>query len=362
MTYARTTVLYYSGTGNSRRVATWVADAAEDAGSDTQLSPLDALPPDEGIGGETGWGPGSLLVLALPTHGFTAPWAVLRFTLRLPRLHGTHAAVVATRGGLKIGPIFTPGFEGTAALLPALILSAKGYHVRGAVAVDMPSNWTALHPSLPPGAVEAIIERARHKMGVKIDHLLAGRRWSAPRLVWLLGLLLLPVSILYLLGGRFFLAKLFFASERCTGCGLCANHCPHHAIKMVDQGTGQRPFWTLRCESCMRCMAYCPERAVEASHALALGTYLVASSLPWVAALTWLTAQAPALSFLTRTLPWIAAAAAPVILLIAVYPLFHRLLRLGPIVWLFSRATLTRVYRRYHEPHTTLADLARRQP
>jgi hypothetical protein len=117
MGYKKATFYFLTGTGNSYRVATWMAGAAGKEGAAVTLRPIESARP----AGEIGTGEAALLGLVMPTHGFTAPWAMLRFALRLPRGAGTHAVVVATRAGLKIGPVFTPGIEGTATCLIALI-------------------------------------------------------------------------------------------------------------------------------------------------------------------------------------------------------------------------------------------------
>lgn len=353
MSYRETALYFYTGTGNSRRVAVWMADAAGEAGSEVILSPIESARPPEEIGD----GKEALLGLAMPTHGFTLPWAMLRFALGLPRRDNTHALVVATRAGLKIGPLFTPGFEGTATLVVALILAVKGYHIRGTAGIDMPSNWIALHPSLPPQAVRSIIDRAQGRTAQFINSVLSGRRRLSNWLFSLLGLLVLPVSLAYLFIGRLFLAKLFFASDRCTGCGLCAQNCPNHAIEMRDRTGEARPYWTFRCESCMRCMAYCPVKAVEASHLLAIGIYLLARFAPMAAALVWLATRLPLLSRLSHVPRWVVTWTSALAALAIAYPLFHRLLHVKPLNWLFTHATLTHVYRRYHEPTTTLRDL-----
>lgn len=357
MTYRDTTVYVYSGTGNSRRVALWLAEAAGKAGSSVTFAPIGSADPDQGVG----YGRHALLGLVMPTHGFTAPWAVLRFALLLPRRRDTHAVIVATRGGLKIGPIHTPGFEGSTTLLVALILAVKGYRVRGTAGMDMPSNWTAFHPGLPPLAVESIIKRARARMDRFSTGVLSGERRPSNWPVWLLGLLLLPLSLAYLLLGRIFLAKLFFASDRCISCGLCAAHCPNQAIEMRGDRGEARPYWTTRCESCMRCMAYCPVGAVEASHLLAIGAYLMARVLPTAIVLTWLAARTPLPAVLGRVPRGLVVWTTALLVLMMIYPLFHRLLGIGPLNRFFTRATLTSLYRRYHEPATTLQDLHRRE-
>jgi Pyruvate/2-oxoacid:ferredoxin oxidoreductase delta subunit len=353
MTYREATFYFYTGTGNSYRVAVWMADAIHDAGIAATVQPIESAHPAEKIGqGET-----ALLGLVMPTHGFTAPWAMLSFALRLPRRRHTHAVVIATRAGVRIGSTYFPGFEGTATLLVASILALKGYRIRSMAGIDMPSNWISVHPGLSPDSVAGITARARTRVAHLIAAILSGERRFSSWIVFLLGLLVLPISLAYLLIGRFFLVKLFFASDRCNGCGLCAQHCPNGAIEMRGSGRDSRPYWTFRCESCMRCMAYCPMRAVEASHLLGVGAYLLAGIIPTTALLAWLAVRVPVLVFLSWTPDWVLESVNAIIAIGLAYPVFHLLLRIRWVHRFFTRATLTYYYRRYREPETTLKDL-----
>lgn len=221
MSYRTATFHVYSGTGNSRRMVMWLAEAVRADGTAVSLWPTTLARTME-----IGKSEEALLGLVMPAHGFTAPCSMLRFVLSLPRREETHAIVVATRGALKIGALCIPGFEGRATLLMALILAVKGYRIRGSTGINMPSNWISLHPSLPPRAAQGILDRARVRTARFGTSILSGKRclWNWP--ISLLGLLLLPISLAYVVIGRFFLAKLFFASNRCIGCGSCAAHCP----------------------------------------------------------------------------------------------------------------------------------------
>ncbi len=137
---------------------------------ETRVVPIDRFRADRDLAE----GEGSLLGLLFPTHGFTTPWLVIWFALRLPRMKGLDAVVVPTRAGTRFGPVCLPGMEGTAGWLVSLILALKGCRIRGVMGLDMPSNWLALHPGLGKKSVEIITGRAREKAGRFIGSFSAG--------------------------------------------------------------------------------------------------------------------------------------------------------------------------------------------
>ena len=357
MNLRRITLFFMSGTGNTLRVAQWLAAQARARGlvtdvrdvETTRTAPMARPERDE------------LLGVLMPTHAFTAPWPVLRFVLRAPFGRGAAAFVLATRGALKFGRVNVPGLEGTGLYLVALLLALKGWHVRGVVAIDMPSNWTACHSGLAPWKVTDIIGKAQPKAEGFFGALLDGRlRFELGSFIGLvLGVLLAPVSLGYLLMGRFYLARLFFATERCNGCGLCARSCPFGVLKM--RGAPPRPYWTWACESCMRCMNFCPERAIEAGHSWAVALFCLAH----LSLVAWLFgALAHVTGFVAPTSPWTlfwTKYSLQLLALAVAYAGFWWLIRVPLFNRLFAWTTLTRWYRRYHEPQTTLQDLTKHE-
>ncbi|EGW40902.1 hypothetical protein [Desulfosporosinus sp. OT] len=140
--YYRSMAIYFmSGIGNSFRAATWMMEIANKRDISSKLHQISRYYKKSDFAGESN----DLLGMVFPTHGFTAPWRVIRYALRLPNGRGKHAFVVATRAGTRIASIPFPGLEGTAGYLIALILILKGYIVRGVMGIDMPSNWMSLH-------------------------------------------------------------------------------------------------------------------------------------------------------------------------------------------------------------------------
>ncbi|MBL0211881.1 MAG: EFR1 family ferrodoxin [Holophagaceae bacterium] len=343
-------ICWMSGTGNSLRLAHGFAACVEEKGGEIHL---EQIAPNSSPTCEASW-----LAVFFPTHGFTTPWPVLRWAWSLQPGKGISAAVVSARAGWWMGTCLR-GLTGSAPFIPALLLALKGYRVRGILSVDMPSNWILVHPGLNAVHAAHFLERGHQKIRAFTQDLLAGSRrlWSLDNLFECLsGMVLLPVSVGYLLYGRPLFAKLFFANERCNGCGVCAAHCPEGAIRMT--GSTPRPYWTLHCESCMRCMNLCPLRAVEAGQSLGVLLNL-AAGLPLIG---WLLARIaprwPWLAWLDTGFPrfalnygWYLAA------LILVYFLVFQAMRWRPLRLLFSFTTLTRWFRRYREPSTGPRDL-----
>jgi ferredoxin len=356
MPYRNTVIYFLSGTGNSYRVSTWIERVGQEKGSNTTVVPIDKAEPGKEIKDESD----NLLGIVTPTHGFTAPWQMLKFVWRLPRVKRTHAFCVATRAGLKFGRIFPPGISGSGTFLIALILRLKGYRVKGVMSVDMPSNWFSLHPIQCLENLEAIITRAENKTIQFTGSIFSNCRvWFTRNNVYeiVCGIVLSPISVLYLFIGRFFLAKLFFANTNCDGCGICAKNCSVGAIKMWGK-ENPRPFWKYNCESCMRCAAFCPHDAIEAGHSWGVVLYFISAVPVSFYVFAWLGKSIPGTAHLNGY--WLGeildlAYFYPAIF--GAYILFQVLLRVPAINMFFTYTTLTHYWGRYREPGIKLKQM-----
>ena len=319
-----------TGTGNSLKVALWMKELAQ--ATNVVLmnfgNPAEELKPHDRLG------------LVTPTHGFTAPWLAIKFACKLPAGKKREAFCVATRAGIVVKGLQPPGLSGTTCYLLALILFLKGYKVKGIVSVNMPSNWIQMHPGHSLFHIYQIKERSKKQIERFYRAILKGDYfwWKVNNAYeFIFGLLLSPVSLFYLLIGRFTLAKIFFTNSSCDTCGLCAEACPVGAISF---GLDKKLFWGYQCEACMRCMAYCPKQAIEASHPLLffylffynkiIGKYFV--------------------MLITRL-------GASYGLVFGFYQFFHLLSKITWVNKIFTYTTFTHYWRRYHEPETKLSDL-----
>lgn len=232
------------------------------------------------------------------------------------------------------------------------MLVLRGGRLVGVRAIDMPSNWTALHWGLSTEHVAAILRKAQARASAFAQRILDGRPQLTGWFSLAAGLLLAPVSLGYVVLARRLLGKLFFADERCTSCALCAKHCPFDAVHMAGRAP-KRPYWTFGCEGCMRCMNICPERAIQASW---LGA--VAQLCVLLVVFETIVAAVAAIGGPTTRLA--ASVVACVALLALTGPTYRIAWFLGrprAAAWLLGHTTPTRLFRRYREPETDLRDV-----
>jgi len=341
-------IFFMTGTGNSYKVAEWFAEVATVLGLQTKMQRIKTdkllIEADEN----------RMCVFTMPTHGFTAPWLMIKQIIHLPRGNGMSAVVLASRAGTRIKGVSLPGMEGTAGYVVACLLLIKGYKVRGVMGIDMPSNWTAVHWGLSKENAEFIIAAAEPKVKHFAKVILAGQVYFDGVVPLLVGLWLAPISFMYLIMAQLILSKLFFASDRCIGCGVCVTSCPKHAIIMKGI-TKKRPYWTYSCDSCMACMNYCPHNAVEVSPLLALLFYYLTA----VPISTYVLHHIVTVPDIWIPIDWEFIVQYIYILtsVFLVYLLLHTTLGWRLFSVMLRRLSHTHYFRRYHAPDVTVRKL-----
>jgi Pyruvate/2-oxoacid:ferredoxin oxidoreductase delta subunit len=266
---------YFSGTGNAKNCSQWIINAARDAGMETELVNITQKPGPLALRQP---GKGTLIGFCSPTHGFNYPLVMRKFIRQFPRSQGADVILLNTRAGWRIFNLILPGLSGIALHFAALVLSLKGYRIRGLMPVDLPSNWLSLHPAMREKGTRKIYANQETRVQAFTRKVLAGKTSFRTLRDILQDIAISPIAILYNVIGRFFIAKSFYADRSCRDCGLCIKRCPVKAIKIVDG----RMFWKFNCESCMKCMNICPVAAIQTGHgmvALAIALSILGTSL-----------------------------------------------------------------------------------
>lgn len=343
----------YSGTGNTWKVAQTLCDAAVLQGVDCAILPIDAKtePKKHQPASDR------LLGLMAPTLGTIQPWSFFRFILHLPNGKRQPVFLAATGAWTKIGKLFVPGYIGFGLYLAALILLIKGYTIVGVEGFGMPHNWTTLIPPYRESLEDKINCELPTAAERFVTQLLSGKRVFHRIGDLIISILIFPLPLLFLLFGHKFLAKTMFAGKSCNGCGLCAQNCPNHAIRML--GKRRRPYWTYRCEQCMRCVGYCPQKAVDCNSLIVLAFVALFAAIPVESALTRaLFHLLPSMSGLMHGLIAYLLYYAVVLALAAViYALFHLMGRIPVVSRFMTRLSFTHYWRKYRHADVSVKAL-----
>jgi Pyruvate/2-oxoacid:ferredoxin oxidoreductase delta subunit len=344
---------YFSGTGNARNVANWIAGEAHSRNILTEVHDIALVdrkhipPPPRG----------TLIGFVSPTHGFNYPPVSMYFIFRFPRSTDNRFFLMNTRAGMKLSKWFLPGLSGITLWLSALVLLLKGYRIAGLRSIDLPSNWISFHPGLKEKVVESIYAHCKRKTEIFAGKIFDGKNvYTAFRDI-LQDLLISPVSIGYFFVGRFMLAKTFYANENCDKCNICIDNCPVKAILTVDN----RPFWSYRCESCMRCMNNCPKRAIDTAHGFITGVMFLFNFVitvwfwRWVGGFIEIPQDQAWGKFVIKVTGWILI----FITFVVTYRIYHYLLRIPLIreLFYFTSFTRFRFWRRYKPSKKMISQL-----
>lgn len=350
MRFKKAIIYYWSGTGNTFRIASWVHSSLKRRVRDICITSITEANPRAQIT----QGEDTLVLITMPTHGFTAPWAVIAFCLRLPMRRKTNAITIANGGGYSYFGHLLPGVTGSTNLVVSLILLVKGYRIQGCTSIDMPGSWPALVPALKKEHIDYFLKHAKRKTEAFIRVIASGNNhfFNVRNIVdFIFGVMSLPVSCGYLLYGRLFFAKLQFANLNCDSCGICARYCSHNAILMKGKGTSRKPYWTFKCESCGRCISFCPRNAIEAGHSMGVVMWFAVSLSASYYFLDFLFTSTAVASFMANT--WILKVRNYVSFIITIffcYYAFYYLVKIPFINRIFAYTSGTHWWKKYHEP------------
>ena len=229
----KTTIFYFSGTGNSLYVARKIADGL----GDCSIHSMAAFRADSQIGGadeRTGF--------VFPSYYSNLPRIVRRFIDGLDINPETWLFGTVTMGA----PM---GLGNGAAIALEKVLEERGLTLRYCYGITMPRNYVLKYNPLSPESATKFNTKADKRVKKIVEEIKSGKS--------VIHKSSMTANNLY--ENIDSLDESFLAEDHCTGCGQCERICPVQNIKLING----RPEWQHRCEHCVACISWCPENAIQ---------------------------------------------------------------------------------------------------
>lgn len=238
-------IVYFSGTGNTARVARALASRL---GEDEMLE----LSGDILVNSSKSFVDTSTarVIWMFPTYSWGVPPVVARFMRECVLGPGARAAkhfMVTTCGD---DMAYTDRQW-------SRLVEARGCAAHSAFAVIMPNTYTLMRGF--DVDAPAVAARKLAEADGRVSEIAEAIRTGAPSMLVRGSFPWVKSAVIYPWFVRFAMSpKPFYAKGGCISCGLCARECPMQNIRME----GERPAWGDNCALCLRCYHYCPRHAI----------------------------------------------------------------------------------------------------
>ncbi len=232
-------IVYFSGTGNSRYCADFLAyhleDQAVDAGQYLK----------QGIQAELL--SGKPWIFVSPTYAWQLPRIFADF-IRESWIQGSKEAYFVMTCGSEIGG---------AAKYNQELCRQKNLNYRGTLEVPMPENYIALFSAPDRESSEKIIKAAQPILEDGCARIQRGEAFPEKKASAVDRVKSGPINKGFYT--CYISAEKFFATSQCIGCGKCEKACVLNNIRIENN----RPVWGKNCTHCMACICGCPLEAIE---------------------------------------------------------------------------------------------------
>lgn len=233
----KTTIFYFTGTGNSLKVA---RDLAKEI-RDTELVYIPRIiNTDINLDCDK-------IGIVFPVYMWGLPLIVSDFIKKIKT--DKYVFAVATCGGMASGALLHAKKQ----------LQEQGVILSAGFVVNMPGNYTPLYGAPSKEKQDKLFIAASDKIK-KIAEIIKNNEKSAIESGVFLSRWIFS-GLIHSMGSSRIMEsdKSFWVNDKCNSCGTCAEVCP---VKNITILSG-KPLWQHHCQQCMACLQWCPTEAIQ---------------------------------------------------------------------------------------------------
>lgn len=232
-----TTIYYFSGTGNSLKVAKDLSEQLENA-KIVKISNKNMSYYKDTQSKKIGF--------VFPVYFFSIPIMLKNFIENLQISNDAYVFAVATYGG-SIGAPFKEIKS---------LLKQKNVQLSAEFAMMMPGNYQLLYAPVSLEEQTKLFKNEQEQINSIVSAVKANQQVNY-KVNPLINTLTKPLySMLFKPKEK---DKNFWTDEKCNGCEICSKVCPANNI-MMKEG---KPTWEHQCEACLACMQWCPQKSIQ---------------------------------------------------------------------------------------------------
>jgi len=228
-------IYFFTGTGNSLKVAKDIAEALVD-------SEIVAICKGVDIDAPEGY---DRIGFVFPVYFYGLPDLVADFLnrIKLSKESAKYLFVIATPGGMSGKPI----------IQAERILAAKGLHLNYGKKIRMNANYIIRY-----GSINLFYRTAMKAYKKRITMIIGDIKNMKNNSIEKYSKRIESIYLDYIRNVHDTDTN-YNTSDSCIACGICENICPAKNITLVND----RPVFHHQCESCVACIQYCPQKAIN---------------------------------------------------------------------------------------------------
>ncbi|HNX90277.1 MAG TPA: EFR1 family ferrodoxin [Candidatus Omnitrophota bacterium] len=231
-------IFYFTGTGNSLKIA---KDLADELGGADVVNIAKIKDVEVCLSGET-------IGIVCPVYAFGLPFAVVDFIKKIKDSKDRYFFAVVNFGGMG----------GSALHIMEKTLAERGIALSSGFGIKMPDNYIPWMGEIDKEGNEKILEQEEQRIK-QIASIIKEKREHKKEFGNVL------TNVIGKAVHRLFTKhmnradKKFWVNDKCNSCGICARICPSDNVKLENG----KPKWDHKCQFCLACIQWCPSSAIQ---------------------------------------------------------------------------------------------------